>query len=1228
MAFTGIGSSNIGRGIRSLSFMDHITRIMAWGRGSLKRGAAHLHEGLIRPLGHRFTFNHDASAPSINPSGPPRGRMLALEPRMMFDAVGFSDAADLLSKAQDAVIPDPPHVTAETTARSFATDGMAVPLPRITLATHEQQKLAEVTLELIGHETGVTDKLDFSDTHSIIGRWDEGMLTLKSREGHPLSAAQFQAALNEVTYLYRHTGTQTALTLEDRNVRVTVVDEYGQETALTLTLKQDQRIAAKTGLDFAPTQREWGDAILFPDLDFVEDPKLEQVRPANMLTEVGFLVANILGNRVDDPDIDHDSDPQSRVRYQGMAIVALDDANGQWQYSTDGGTQWSEMVDVRPESALLLTATTRDRIRFVPNPDFIGETFIEFRAWDVRNTTEAARNGTTEVDTLHNGGTTPYSTEIMRWTTDIVPGATVTLNHQLVSTAITRTTSGILPGNSHNHASSLSADGRYLVFTSDAANLVSGDTNGYRDLFLRDNQTGETRRISNGMNGQQANGNSDDPVISGDGGTVVFTSAASNLVSGDNNFRSDVFRYTLADHTLSRVSLGSSGIEANDASFSPDVSSTGDRIVFVSRASNLVKGDDNGRDDVFLRDETRGETLRLSVAVDRGATNGASFDPAISGDGQWVVYASDASNVIADDTNGTTDLFMVAATGTTPGQRLQGSAPPDGPSHDPDIGFDGRRVVFSSHATNLSAADVNGMGDLFLYERDQTGECRLLSFDRDGGSANGASADPALSADGRFVTFLSRATDLDNPGIITVDSNESPDLFHHSIDTGQTIRISQHATGIPSNGLEFPTPAISGDGRWVSHVSTAGNLVDGTSAKTTIRQLFLAEINIAPRFDDKQIEMKRIFSESEAMEGVTIAELFGQGYVEVNSGDARGIAVTRITGDGHWQFSTNLGANWSELSEPAPQTATLLKENGQTRIRFIPEVASREGEAAITFHPWDGTVGLNAQRGIGLALIGGATSIGKDSVTVQWRIGTATAQPVSPQNVVQHPLPGGNSGVIIPLPDVVTFSKNIPPPPSPVKPLFVPPLPRGMRSGDHMTHGMNIAFSLPARNSDPGGQRGVAQPVMEHSFHEKVFRGAGGLPWKMAPSLETRGRTGAIAVQIDWSMEEKMLPNPVSNLPQAVTPVPAPVPVPRGDQPVSSPEPVLQGERPVFAPVQKDGAIGQEPRPSEPASAPAGVGQPESVPKESMPPVSGRPGFSRQVATLMAAHRTQLKGQR
>ena len=211
-----------------------------------------------------------------------------------------------------------------------------------------------------------------------------------------------------------------------------------------------------------------------------------------------------------------------------------------------------------------------------------------------------------------------------------------------------------------NDASSIptiSSDGRFVAFHSFATNLVAGDTNSSSDVFVHDRQTGATTRVSVDSSGVEGNGNSFSPDISDDGRLVAFYSFATNLVTGDTNNAPDVFVHDLVSGVTERASVDSAGVEGNGRSLLPAISRDGHFVAFYSLATNLVAGDTNGSDDVFVHDRQSGATVRVSV--DSGGTqgNGSSLRPAISGDGCIVTFDSSASNLVAGDTNNTSDVF-------------------------------------------------------------------------------------------------------------------------------------------------------------------------------------------------------------------------------------------------------------------------------------------------------------------------------------------------------------------------------------------------------------------------------------------------------------------------------------------------------------------------------------------------------------------------------------------
>jgi Tol biopolymer transport system component len=231
------------------------------------------------------------------------------------------------------------------------------------------------------------------------------------------------------------------------------------------------------------------------------------------------------------------------------------------------------------------------------------------------------------------------------------------------SGAVTTEVSVDAAGQQANGGSSfpaISAGGRFVAFESRASNLVPGDTNHRADVFVRDRLAQVTRRVSVGPGGRQGNGESSEPVTSADGRFVAFTSLASNLVSGDTNgtYGYDVFVRDRMAQVTRRVSVGPGGQQANRASYSPAISADGRFVTFLSAASNLVAGDTNGDTDVFVRDRVAQLTRRVSVGPGGHQANEDSFDSAISAHGRFVAFGSLAGNLVAGDTNHTYDVFV------------------------------------------------------------------------------------------------------------------------------------------------------------------------------------------------------------------------------------------------------------------------------------------------------------------------------------------------------------------------------------------------------------------------------------------------------------------------------------------------------------------------------------------------------------------------------------------
>ena len=366
----------------------------------------------------------------------------------------------------------------------------------------------------------------------------------------------------------------------------------------------------------------------------------------------------------------------------------------------------------------------------------------------------------------------------------------------------------------------ISSDGRFVVFTSSATNLVAGDTNGCDDIFVHDGWTGVTQRVSVDSTFGEANGASDYPSISGDGRFVVFRSAASNLVAGDKNRCTDIFVRDRLSATTALVSLDSQGHQANSTCLDPEISPAGRLVSFQSNADNLVPGDTNRLTDVFVRDLQAGTTVRVSVDSTGAESNGESYASTVSGDERFVAFRSAATNLVLGDTNGLFDVFIRdLQAGVTERVSVDSSGGQgDGESHHPSLSADGSLVAFYSYATNLVASDTNGAIDVFVRDRG-AGTTERVSVGSSGTEGDGDSRHPSISADGLLVAFESDATNL-----IPADGNGTWDVFLHDRASGFTRLASVGANAVQGDGKSV-APSLTADGRQVAFSSDSTNLV-------------------------------------------------------------------------------------------------------------------------------------------------------------------------------------------------------------------------------------------------------------------------------------------------------------------------------------------------------------------------------------------------------------------
>ena len=329
-------------------------------------------------------------------------------------------------------------------------------------------------------------------------------------------------------------------------------------------------------------------------------------------------------------------------------------------------------------------------------------------------------------------------------------------------------------GDSDSLWPAISADGRYVVFLSTADNLVAGDTNSFADIFVHDMVLGTTSVVSIDAAGDFGDGDSSLPAISADGRYIAFSSAADNLVNGDGNGANDVFVYDTSLATLTLVSVNTYGSQGDTDSDSIELSADGRYAVFDSTADNLSSQDLNGDNDVFLRDLVLGTTISLSTDQNGNHGNSPSFAPTISADGRFVAFCSGATNLVDGDNAGFEDVFVRDTHGGTI-TRISVAANGDegnGQSCNPSISADGRYVAYASTASNLVANDgTTASTDTFVYDM-FTGVTTRLSAGSLGADGNSSSSNATISPDGSAIAFRSSASNL-----VANDINEQSDVF-------------------------------------------------------------------------------------------------------------------------------------------------------------------------------------------------------------------------------------------------------------------------------------------------------------------------------------------------------------------------------------------------------------------------------------------------------------------
>ncbi len=371
----------------------------------------------------------------------------------------------------------------------------------------------------------------------------------------------------------------------------------------------------------------------------------------------------------------------------------------------------------------------------------------------------------------------------------------------------------------------LSADGRFFAFSSLASNLVAGDTNLREDVFVHDRLLHITRLASVSSTGVQGDAASTAPSLSADGNLVAFFSGSTTLVPGAPGQFGGIFVRDIAAGTTTRENFGPGGVEPNQVCTHHSLSGDGQRLLFLSFASNLTPGDTLVKKDVFVRDRASGAVTCVSVTPGGLPGNNHCETATISANGRFVVFQSSASDLVPGDTNGRDDLFVRdLLTGVTE-LITQDILTPSYLSVGTGVASDdGRYIAFSSSASSLVIGDWNGAHDVFLRDR-VSGVTTLISLATSGVSGNASSSGPIISADGSVVVYQSAARDLTSN-----DHNGTTDVFMWDRATGVNRLVSVNSDGVSATGSSS-NPDLSADGKVVAFRSLATDLVGGAAGQ-------------------------------------------------------------------------------------------------------------------------------------------------------------------------------------------------------------------------------------------------------------------------------------------------------------------------------------------------------------------------------------------------------------
>ena len=392
-------------------------------------------------------------------------------------------------------------------------------------------------------------------------------------------------------------------------------------------------------------------------------------------------------------------------------------------------------------------------------------------------------------------------------------------------------------GNGASNQPAVSSDGRFVAFSSSASNLVANDTNNHADIFVYDRTQKVVERVSVDSNGAEGNNDSSHPSISSDGRYVAFQSQASNLVPSDTNGQAnsaqgqDIFVYDRQAHTMERVSLTDGGGEADQASENPSISGDGNFVAFDSPASNLVSGFVHGPVNVYITNRGLHTIQGVTVPISDPAAIRSTLNPVFARDGSALVFELAVTRLaFTPPAYSYRDIYvfdlasrtLTRVSGTSAGLAANGSQ-----SSSPSISDDGQKIAFQSNLKNLNFYDLNNALDVFVFDR-STGKTRLVSVDQTGQNLGSQDAtSPAISGDGQHVAFQTHSDNL-----VTPPTDGGQHIFMKDLSSDAVHVLSLNASNTLAD-QPSELPALSADGLVVAFESLAANLNPGDNNAAT-----------------------------------------------------------------------------------------------------------------------------------------------------------------------------------------------------------------------------------------------------------------------------------------------------------------------------------------------------------------------------------------------------------